>query len=166
MEVEKTKLEGVKLVRPSPFEDFRGLFIETYNRELYARSGIGVEFVQDDVSVSYKDVLRGLHGDGKTWKLVTCLYGEVYLVVVNWNAESHQFKQWDSFALSDRNHLQVLIPPQFANGYLVLSDMAIFHYKQSTYYQRDRQFALRWNDPELNIRWPVKDPILSERDGG
>jgi len=140
--------------------------VETYNEKLYREAGIKVKFVQDDISVSSQNVLRGIHGDGKTWKLVSCLYGEFYLVVVNWDDASPQFGKWDSFILSDQNRLQVLVPPKFGNGHLILSKLAIFHYKQSTYYNRARQFTILWNDPKLNIWWPIQNPIVSKRDGG
>ncbi len=167
MDVRTTSLQGVLLMQPSTVhEDFRGLFVETYNQELYRQAGIDVQFVQDDVSISYKGVLRGLHGDGQNWKLVTCLQGRVYLVVVNWDAASPQYKKWESFVLSDHNHTQLLIPPKFANGYQALSDVAMFHYKQSSYYQPTGQFALRWNDPSLGLWWPIRTPMLSQRDGG
>lgn len=166
MEVSKTKLEGVLLIKPHVFEDHRGEYVETYNEEQYKEAGIDVDFIQDDISVSSKNVLRGIHGDAVTWKLVSCLYGEFYMVVVNWDKDSPQYRQWESFILSDENRLQVLIPPKFGNGHVVLSDIAIFHYKQSTYYDRARQFTILWNDPKLNIRWPVSNPILSKRDSG
>jgi dTDP-4-dehydrorhamnose 3,5-epimerase len=165
MEVSKTGLDGVLLINPpTVFEDLRGSYVELYNEDLYARMGITVKFVQDDISVSSQNVLRGIHGDDKTWKLISCLHGKFYLVVVNWNDGSPQFGKWESFVLSDRNRLQVLVPPKFGNGHLVLSDLAIFHYKQSTYYDRAGQFTLLWNDPQLNIWWPIKNPILSMRD--
>ncbi|MBI2288072.1 MAG: dTDP-4-dehydrorhamnose 3,5-epimerase family protein [Chloroflexi bacterium] len=167
MEVSKTKLNGVLLIKPPTiFTDFRGTYVETYNEKLYTDAGIKVKFVQDDISTSRQNVLRGIHGDGETWKLISCLYGEFYLVVVNWNNASPQFRKWESFTLSDVNRFQILIPPRFGNGHLVLSELAIFHYKQSTYYNRASQFTISWNDPGLNIPWPVSDPILSKRDGG
>ena len=167
MEVLKTKLDGVLLIKPPTIcEDSRGTYVETYNEKLYTEAGINVKFVQDDISVSSRNVLRGIHGDSETWKLVSCLYGEFYLVVVNWDNASPQLGKWESFVLSDQNRLQVLVPPKFGNGHLVLSELAIFHYKQSTYYNRSRQFTLLWNDPKLDIRWPVNNPILSRRDGG
>ena len=167
LSVSKTKLDGVLLIKPaSMFHDFRGSYVETYNEEQYKAAGINVNFIQDDISVSRKNVLRGIHGDDVTWKLVSCHYGKIYLVVVNWNKASPQFGEWVSFELSDENHLQVLIPPNFGNGHVVLSDMAVFHYKQSTYYDRARQFTIMWNDPKLHIRWPVSNPILSKRDSG
>jgi dTDP-4-dehydrorhamnose 3,5-epimerase len=109
-------------------------------------------------------VLRGIHGDATTWELIPCLHGEFHLVVVNWNGQSPQFGKWESFVLSDQNRLQVLVPPRFGNGHLVLSDLAIFHYKQSTYHDRASQFRIYWNDPKLNIPWPIRNPILSSRD--
>ncbi len=167
MKVSKTKLDGVLLITPPTiFEDFRGTYVETYNEKLYSEAGIKVKFIQDDISVSTKNVLRGIHGDEETWKLISCLYGEFYLVVVNWDDTSPQFGKWESFILSDQNRLQVLVPPKFGNGHLVLSEQAIFHYKQSTYYDRATQFTLSWNDPKLNIEWPINNPVLSERDKG
>ncbi len=164
MEVSKTKLDGVLLVKPQVFEDFRGQYVETYNDKLYAEHGITAKFVQDDISVSSRHVLRGIHGDAQTWKLVSCLYGKFYLVVVNCDKQSRGFGQWQSFVLSDANRLQVLIPPKHGNGHVVLSDQAIFHYKQSSYYNPSGQFTYRWDDPALKIWWPVKQPLLSQRD--
>lgn len=167
LKVTKTRLDGVLLIEPpTVFHDFRGTYVETYNEKLYEEAGIDIKFVQDDISVSKKHVLRGIHGDDVTWKLVSCLYGEFYLVVVNWNKASPQFGQWESFTLSDKNRLQVLIPARFGNGHVVLSELAIFHYKQNTYYDRSGQFTLKWNDPKLNIKWPVDSPLLSKRDSG
>lgn len=167
LQVTKTKLDGVLLIKPPTiFEDFRGTYVETYNEQLYNDAGITVKLVQDDISTSTKNVLRGLHGDAETWKLVSCHYGKFYLVVLNYDETSKQFGQWESFTLSDTNHLQVLIPPKFGNGHLILSDTAIFHYKQNAYYNRAGQFSVRWDDPRFKIWWPIKDPILSQRDSG
>src|SRR5688572_2018484 len=163
----KTKLEGVLLITPpTNFEDFRGSYVELYNEQLYQEAGLTVKFVQDDISVSSRHVLRGIHGDAETWKLISCLYGKFYLVVVNWDKDSPQYGQWESFVLSDQNRLQVLVPAKFGNGHLVLSEQAIFHYKQNSYYNRAGQFTLIWNDPKLNIWWPVKNPLVSQRDEG
>jgi dTDP-4-dehydrorhamnose 3,5-epimerase len=167
MEVTKTKLEGVLLIKPpTVFEDSRGTYVETYNQELYHNAGITVPFVQDDISTSSRHVLRGIHGDSETWKLVSCLYGKFYLVVLNHDKESRQYGQWESFTLSDNNRLQVLIPPKFGNGHVVLSETAIFHYKQNTYYNRAGQFTVVWNDPQFKMWWPVSHPIISQRDAG
>lgn len=167
MEVSKAKLDGVLLVKPpTVFEDFRGSYVETYNEKLYTEAGITIKFVQDDISTSRRNVLRGIHGDRETWKLISCLHGEFYLVVLNYDSESPQFGLWEGFTLSDRNRLQVLVPPKFGNGHAVLSESAIFHYKQSTSYNRATQFTVLWNDPRFKIRWPIEKPILSNRDEG
>jgi dTDP-4-dehydrorhamnose 3,5-epimerase len=164
MQVSKTKLDGVLLVKPDVFEDFRGQYVEIYNDKLYAEHGIAVKFVQDDISVSAHHVLRGIHGDAETWKLVSCLYGKFYLVVVKCDKASKSFGQWQAFVLSDANRQQILIPPKHGNGHVVLSDQAIFHYKQNSYYNPKGQFTYKWNDPDLKIWWPVKNPLLSQRD--
>jgi dTDP-4-dehydrorhamnose 3,5-epimerase len=164
MEVSTTELDGVLLVKPSIFEDFRGEYVETYNEEEYRKKGITCPFVQDDISISTRGVLRGIHGDFETWKLVSCLYGKFYFVVVNCETQSPHFGRWQSFTLSERNRWQVLVPPLYGNGHLVLSEATIFHYKQTTYYHPKGQFTYKWNDPRLNIWWPIRDPILSRRD--
>ena len=151
---------------PTVFEDFRGHYLEIYNHELYKNAGIDWDFIQDDISISRRNVLRGIHGDRKTAKLVSCLHGTFYLVVVNNVPESTQYRQWDAFTLSEQNKLQILIPPGFGNGHLVMSETAMFHYKQSTTYDRTSQFTLLWNDPSLGIWWPIENPILSRRDSG
>jgi dTDP-4-dehydrorhamnose 3,5-epimerase len=167
MEVEKTKLDGVLCIKPpTVFEDFRGAYVELFNEDLYRESGILVHFVEDDISVSSRHVLRGIHGDAETWKLISCLHGKFYLMVVNWDETSPQYRQWEAFTLSDQNRIQVLIPPKFGNGHVVLSEVAIFHYKQSSYYNRPGQFTILWNDSTLNLWWPVRNPILSRRDEG
>jgi len=164
IKVEKTELDGVLLIKPSAFEDFRGSYIETYNEELYRSHGIDINFIQDDVSISSRNVLRGIHGDSETWKLISCLHGSFYFVVVNCDRSSENFGKWQSFTLSENNRHQVLVPPKYGNAHVVLSEKAIFHYKQSTYYNPSGQFTYVWNDPELGIWWPIKAPILSKRD--
>jgi dTDP-4-dehydrorhamnose 3,5-epimerase len=167
MESFATSLDQVRLFKPPTiFEDFRGHYIETYNRRLYSAAGIDMDFVQDDVSISQRHVLRGIHGDNNTWKLISCLQGTFYMVVINNDPSSPQYRKWASFTLSETNRLQVLVPPKFGNGHVVMSDQAIFHYKQTTEYDRSGQFTLKWNDPSLRIWWPVETPILSERDQG
>ena len=167
MKIETTELDGVlKVTPPTNFEDFRGSYVELYNKRLYREASIDQEFIQDDISTSRKHVLRGIHGDSTTWKLISCLHGTFYLVVINHNQDSPQYKRWQGFTLTDRNRLQILVPPLFGNGHLVLSETAIFHYKQTTEYDRAGQFTILWNDPEYGIWWPVKTPILSTRDEG
>lgn len=167
--VEKTNLDGVLLIKPKMFEDFRGSYSMTFNQQEYAeafkKNGIkNCKFVEDDISTSNKNVLRGIHGDTNTAKLVSCLEGKFYLVIVNNVPEHPQYKQWTSFNLSEFNRWQVYIPEGFGNGHLIISDRAIFSYKQSSYYNPKGQFTLMWNDPELKIWWPIKNPILSQRD--
>ena len=164
MQVEKTKLDGVLLIRLEVFEDFRGQYVETYNEDLYKENGIDVKFRQDDISVSSRYVLRGIHGDGETWKLISCLYGRFYLMVVNNDETSLQYRKWQGFTLSDTNRRQILVPPKFGNGHVVLSEKAIFHYKQNTYYDPKGQFTIIWNDDAFKMWWPIKHPILSQRD--
>ena len=164
LNVKQSKLKGVLVVEPpTVFEDFRGVYVETYNEKMYRQAGVRIKFVQDDISVSSKHVLRGIHGDDRTWKLVSCLYGRFYLVIVNCDRQSADFGKWETFTLSDTNRLQVLVPPKHGVAHLILSEKAIFHYKQSTYYDRASQFTYRWDDPTFNIYWPVKWPILSGR---
>jgi dTDP-4-dehydrorhamnose 3,5-epimerase len=167
METFPTTLDSVRLIKPPTiFEDFRGHYVETYNERLYREAGIDQHFIQDDISVSRRHVLRGIHGDDKTWKLISCLQGSFYMVVINNDPESPQYRKWTSFTLSESNRLQVLVPPKFGNGHVVMSEQAIFHYKQTTDYDRSGQFTLVWNDPALNIWWPVENPIVSVRDQG
>ena len=167
LHVAKSELDGVMLISPpTNFVDFRGSYVELYNKSIYENAGIHITFIQDDISISNQNVLRGIHGDNKTWKLVSCLEGAFYLIVVNNDPTSEQYKKWTSFTLSSANRTQILIPPKFGNGHLVLTSSAIFHYKQSTEYDRNGQFTIGWNDPDFNFWWPVKNPITSRRDQG
>lgn len=165
LKIEKTKLDGVLLIEPpTSYSDFRGSYVSTYNEQLYGEAGLP-SFVEDDYCASYYGVLRGIHGDQSTYKLCSCPFGRIYHVVVNNDPTSPQHLQWTSFFLSDQNKQQVLIPPKFGNAYLVLSEWALFCYKQSQYYQgASNQFTLRWNDPKIGIYWPIPSPLLSERD--
>jgi dTDP-4-dehydrorhamnose 3,5-epimerase len=165
LNVRTTPLDGVLLIEPlTMFEDFRGQYVELYNVPAYKAAGITYDFIQDDISVSRQHVLRGIHGDQKTAKLISCLHGAFYLMVINNIPDSPQYRQWTAFTLSDRNRQQVLVPPGFGNGHVVLTDLAMFHYKQSSTYDRPSQFTLRWNDPELKLWWPIANPIVSQRD--
>lgn len=169
VEFSKTKLDGVLLIKPETFEDFRGEYVELYNEKLYANNistinNKNIKFVEDDISTTMRHNLKGVHGDDRTWKLISCLYGKFYLVVINYDKDSKEFGKWQGFTLSDRNRFQVLVPPKFGNGHVALSEMSIFGYKQSEYYDPKRQFTIVWNDPMFNIWWPVKNPILSQRD--
>jgi dTDP-4-dehydrorhamnose 3,5-epimerase len=152
----------VKIHQPDSFEDYRGelytIFKQEYNELM---------FNHDKVAISRQNVLRGLHGDSKSWKLITCLAGEIYLVVVDNRPESPNYLKWDSVVLTSKNKKSVLVPPMFANGHLVLSQEATFFYKwaySGNYPDIQDQFSLNWNDPKLNIHWPINNPILSDRD--
>jgi len=164
MLVKETELDGVKLIAGPMHEDFRGTNTEIFNLDKYHDTVGEIDWKMDSVSTSRKHVLRGVHGDAKTYKLISCLYGTIYLLVVDNRASSPNYKKWTSFTLSDNNKLQVLVPPGFGNAHLVMSHKAVFHYKWSEYYNRAAQFTIKWNDPEYEFWWPIKHPILSERD--
>lgn len=160
----KTKLKGVLEIQPSIFKDFRGQFVETYNKKLYGKVGIKIHFVEDDISISKQRVLRGIHSDNAAWKLVSCILGKLYVVIVDCNPKSKNFGKWQEFHLSERDKKQILIPPHYGCAYLVLSKKAIFTYKQSEYYDLRRQATYKWNDSRFKIKWPIKNPIVSQRD--
>ena len=167
--IESRKVQDLKIIKPEVFYDFRGEYVETFNQEKYKftdRHGKPVVFVEDDISLSKHGVLRGLHGDDKTWKLIQCLWGEIYVAVVDMRKDSPTYLQWDTFSVNDKNRNQILIPAGCANGHLCLSEKCIFSYKQSQYYSgMENQFTVRWDDPKLNIFWPIKTPMISVRDG-
>ena len=155
--------EEVKIFSPSVFEDERGELWTLWKHEEMT----DLCFNHDKISTSKKNVLRGLHGDTKSWKLITCLYGEVYLVVVDNRVNSKNYLKWDSILINEKNKLQVLVPPSFLNGHLVMSEKAIFHYKWSysgEYPDVENQLSMNYKDPKLNISWPTVNPILSSRD--
>ena len=162
--IEETSLAGVYLIKPSTHEDSRGNFYETYNEKEYKEAGLLADFVQDDVSKSVKGVLKGMHGDPGTYKLVQCVFGDVYAVVLNCDEGSPDFGKWESFVLSADNRHQLYIPPMYGNGYYVLSDVAVYTYKQSTYYGDFKQFTYKWNDKRFGIKWPGTATVISERD--
>lgn len=165
IEIKETNLSGVKIITPTFFEDFRGQYIELYNKNLYKEKGIDIDFVEEDLSVTTKHALKGIHGDDRTWKLVQCLYGKFYLIVINYNFDDKEnFGKWQSFTLSDTNRIQILIPPKHGNGHISLSEQCLFHYKQSHSYDLSRQFSIRWDDDRFNIFWPVKPINISRRD--
>ncbi|MDO8509365.1 MAG: dTDP-4-dehydrorhamnose 3,5-epimerase family protein [Nanoarchaeota archaeon] len=164
MKVSETNLKGVVLIDLESFEDHRGEYLSIHDVSKYKDFGIDLSFLQDSVIFSKKNVLRGIHGDEKTWKLISCLKGEIYQVVINCDKTSDNFGKWTSFYLSDKKRQQILIPPKHGNAFLILSDDAIYNYKQSTNYEPQHQFSYRWDDPLFSIKWPVTNPILSKRD--
>ncbi len=172
MKIEQTNLPGVLLIKPETVvsghgevsEDMRGWFSELYNEKKYTEAGIAMRFVEDDVSVSKKNVLRGMHGDDRTWKLITCTYGQIFFVALGGKEGSPEFGKWQSFDLNDRTRMRILVPPYYASGYAVVSDIAVVQYKQSEYFIPGTQFSYKWNDPRFSIAWPIENPILSARD--
>ncbi len=164
MVIEQTEFNKVFLFKQHIHKDHRGTFVETFNLDELKEKGIKINFVRDCISTSKKNVLRGIHYDNKTWKLIQCMFGKIYFVVVDMRKDSSQYLKWQHFILSDENRHQVLVPPNFGNGHLVLSENCIFHYKMSEYYDPENEKTLKWDDPRVNISWPIKEPILSEKD--
>tara|TARA_B110000208_G_scaffold191973_1_gene261396 strand:+ start:3802 stop:4335 length:534 start_codon:yes stop_codon:yes gene_type:complete len=166
MKIIQTKLSNCLIIEPNVYGDERGFFLETFQAERYADAGIKLAFVQDNHSRSSKDVLRGLHFQ-KTkpqGKLVRVVRGEVYDVVVDIRAGSATYGKWEAVVLSEDNKKQLWIPPGCAHGFLVISDSADFEYKCTDYYDPSDEGCLLWNDPDLDIPWPINSPILSEKD--
>lgn len=166
MNVIETKLPGVLIIEPKVFRDHRGFFKESFQAERYAEAGIDFSFVQDNHSRSQKGVLRGLHLQ-KTrpqGKLVSCTRGVVYDVAVDVNPNSATFGQYEGVELTEDNHRQLWIPPGYAHGFCVLSDVADFQYKCTDLYFPEDEVGLIWNDPEVAIIWPIKDPAVSAKD--
>lgn len=158
------RIDGVSFFKPSVHTDYRGDLWTLWNKN---HDNFGLEFNHDKVSTSRKNVLRGIHGDFKSHKLVTCLYGDLYFVMVDNRIDSPTYMQWDSLVLDDRGREQVLLPPGVGNGFLVLSDSSVFHYKWSyegEYPDVKEQFTIKWNDDKININWPTDRPILQKRD--
>ena len=168
MKIIKTKIPDVLILEPKVFGDDRGFFFESFNEQaLLAQAGITTRFVQDNHSKSAKNVLRGLHYQIKQpqGKLVRVVVGEVFDVAVDLRRGSPNFGAWVGIHLSAENKRQFWVPPGFAHGFLVLSAAAEFLYKTTDYYAPEYERSLLWNDPELEIDWPLEgDPILSVKD--
>lgn len=169
IKVENCGIEGLYVIEPKVFFDSRGYFTETYNQNEFEEAGLNMRFVQDNQSMSSRGVLRGLHFQ-KTHpqgKLVRVLQGEVYDVAVDLRENSKTFGKYFGLVLSDENRKQFYIPEGFAHGFLVLSETAIFAYKCTDFYCADDEGGLLYNDPDVNIEWPVKDLeelIISDKD--
>jgi dTDP-4-dehydrorhamnose 3,5-epimerase len=166
LEVWKTLIEGVFLIEPKVFGDTRGFFFESYTKKKYGLTGIDVDFVQDNHSKSSQGVLRGLHYQisKPQDKLVRVTQGMVFDVAVDIRKNSPTFGHWVGFILSEQNMLQLFVPKGFAHGFCVLSEKAEFLYKCSDYYFPEDEGGIIWDDPDLNVNWPIKDPRLSEKD--
>ncbi len=165
MNVITTPIPGLLLFEPKVFTDGRGCFFESYQASRYAEYGLPI-FVQDNISVSKHGVLRGLHlqNPHAQGKLVYVVRGEVQDVVVDLRPGSPTFGRWESWKLSSENKRQVYVPAGFAHGFCVLSEEAYFSYKCTDFYYPKHESGIRWNDPDLNIRWEISAPIVCERD--
>ncbi|MDA9355731.1 dTDP-4-dehydrorhamnose 3,5-epimerase [Gammaproteobacteria bacterium] len=169
MKVIKTKLKDCVIIQPTVFEDERGFFLETFQKKRYSElAEINLHFVQDNHSRSSKGVLRGLHTQKNRpqGKLVRVVKGEVYDVAVDIRQGSPTFGQWESVILSEENKTQLWVPPGFAHGFVVLSDIADFEYKCTDYYDSSDEISILWDDPDLDISWPIDQPKLSDKDAG
>lgn len=166
MKVIETQLPGVLIIEPKAFGDHRGFFLETFQVERYREHGIDLPFVQDNHSRSARGVLRGLHFQRTRpqGKLVSVSRGAVYDVAVDIDPQSATCGQFVGVELSDENHRQLWVPPGYAHGFCVLSEVADFQYKCTDYYQPEDEGGLLWNDPDVGIPWPVAEPQLSSKD--
>lgn len=167
MKVIETRLPGVRIIEPKTYSDARGFFVETFQAERYrTEAGIDLAFVQDNHSRSTRGVLRGLHAQKirPQGKLVRVARGEAFDVAVDINPISSTFGQWVGVNLSDVNQRQLWIPPGYAHGFVVLSELVDFEYKCTDYYHPGGEIGLIWNDSEVGIEWPTMNPILSEKD--
>ena len=156
-------MKQIKVITSDNYADKRGLIWTSWKKNY-----LNLNFEHDKFSFSKKNVLRGLHYDNKTWKLISCPYGKIFFVVVNCNSKSKDYLKYKSWILDQKKNVQILVPPMFANGHLCLSDSCLFHYKLSykgKYFDIDKQKVLKWNDIRVNIKWPIKSkPIMSKRD--
>lgn len=167
MEVQKTEIPDLLLITPRVFGDERGFFKETYEKSRYVEAGIGSEFVQDNYSRSCRGTLRGLHFQIRhpQGKLVQVLRGEIFDVAVDLRRGSAQFAHWVGATLTEANHRQLYVPPGFAHGFYVLSEIAEVFYKCTDYYFPEHERSLLWNDADVNVDWPLDgEPILSDKD--
>jgi len=169
VKIQETRLPGVLLIEPDVFGDSRGFFLETFHKQRYAEVGIpgkGLEFLQDNHSRSRKGVLRGLHFqlENPQGKLVSAGTGAVFDVAVDVNPDSETFGQWVGAELSEENNRQLWIPPGYAHGFCVLSDVSDFQYKCTDYYYPEDEGGVLWNDSDIGIDWPILKPLLSQKD--
>ncbi len=157
-------LSGLIEIEPNVYKDLRGFFLESYNHAKYKELGVETLFQQDNHSFSKKGVLRGMHFQPGQAKLIYCPIGQIFDVVVDIRNESATFGKWQGFYLDGKGHKQLFIPDGFAHGFCVLSDEAHVMYKVSTLFNKDLERGFSWNDPSVGIKWPVENPIISERD--
>lgn len=167
MEIISSKIPGLRIIKPKVFEDQRGSFCETFSKQIFLNAGITDDFVQDNQSLSKANVLRGLHFQTPPFaqaKLVRVTRGAVIDIALDIRKGSPSYGQYEAILLSAENNLQFFIPTGFAHGFVALEDDTIFQYKCSAYYNKASEGCILWNDPELNIDWQVKNPLLSPKD--
>ena len=164
MKIIHTEFEGLLVIEPRFFADERGGFYESWRDADYKRYGILETFIQDNVSASKKSVLRGLHYQRDQGQLVTVAYGKVFDAVVDIRPNSASYGKYFSIELSADNPKQLYMPPGFAHGFCVLSDVAVINYKCSQYYNAQEEGGILWNDPSIGIDWPIDHPIISQKD--
>ncbi len=167
MRINKTNIDGLLLIEPDLFSDDRGYFFESYRKEEYAKIGLDVNFVQDNISQSIKGTVRGLHyqvGEKAQGKLCQVISGKVLDVAVDIRFGSPTFGKHYAHVLNTEKKMQIWIPPGLAHGFSVLSDEAIFSYKCTNYYSKDHERSILYNDTDLNIDWQVENPLVSEKD--
>jgi len=167
--IEESKLlKGVMIIKPSISTDRRGTIWTSFLKdEIDKLLPSGLYFKHDKFSQSCNNVLRGIHGDNKSWKLVTSVYGEIHQVVVDCRKDSPTYLKWEKFIINKENQQLILIPPNMGNSYYINSENAVYHYKlayDGDYIDADEQFTLEWNDSRVSIDWPTDNPILSDRD--
>lgn len=167
MEIVKTEIKDLLIIKPKVFEDERGHFFESYNQNIFSNLGINVNFVQDNQSLSGKNVLRGLHFQNPPFaqaKLVRVIKGSVLDVAVDIRKNSPTYGKHVSIELSEKNKTMFYIPEGFAHGFLTLENNTIFTYKCTNFYNKESEGCILWNDSELNINWNVNNPIISDKD--
>lgn len=164
MHVEELKIAGLKLISPRRFQDARGFFVENYQQPRYAAAGIACSFVQTNHSRSLHGTLRGMHYQHGQAKLITVIRGCIFDAVVDLRPESPTFGRWETATLDDEKHQQLFVPEGFAHGFCAISDVADVVYQTTSVYDPELEGAIRYDDDELAIRWPITSPNLSPRD--
>jgi dTDP-4-dehydrorhamnose 3,5-epimerase len=165
---ESKKIKGIWVIKPEIFTDERGtIWTSFFKDEIEKLLPNNLHFKHDKFSESKQNVLRGIHGDSKSWKLVTAVYGEIHQVVVDYRKDSPTYLHWEKFIINKNNQQLILIPPNMGNSYYVKSEVAVYHYKVAyvgNYIDADGQFTIPWNDEKIGIDWEITNPILSARD--
>jgi dTDP-4-dehydrorhamnose 3,5-epimerase len=165
IQVFPTTFADARVFVPDVFEDDRGFFKETWSDPKYAALGLEMHFAQDSSSRSARNVIRGLHYDFRMAKLVQCLHGRIWDVIVDLRRESPAYLRWEGFDLTDRNHRQLFVPAGFGHGFLALDDDAVVYYKNSVPYDAKSEGAVSWRNPRIGVKWPlVGEPRLSAKD--